>query len=103
LGKKWPAQFQRLTGYTPSGIESSMQNIETIQLRLQRMCRMLPVTAQELLALDTRIRQLEEAILKDKLQLIKANLRLVVSIAKKHVGSNLELVGPHSRGRSWLD
>jgi RNA polymerase primary sigma factor len=85
------AQFHRLTGYTPSGIESSMQNIETIQLRLQRMCRMLPVSAQELLALDTRIRQLEEAILKDKLQLIKANLRLVVSIAKKHVGSNLEL------------
>lgn len=85
------AQFHRLTGYTTSGIESSMQNIETIQLRLQRMCRMLPVSAQELLALDTRIRQLEEAILKDKLQLIKANLRLVVSIAKKHVGSNLEL------------
>jgi RNA polymerase primary sigma factor len=92
IGKEMAsAQFQRLTGYTPSGIESSMQNIETIQLRLQRMCRMLPVTAQELLALDTRIRQLEEAILKDKLQLIKANLRLVVSIAKKHVGSNLEL------------
>ncbi len=92
VAKEMPAaQFQRLTGYTPSGIESSMQNIETIQLRLQRMCRMLPVTAQELLALDTRIRQLEEAILKDKLQLIKANLRLVVSIAKKHVGSNLEL------------
>ncbi|MBK8872271.1 MAG: sigma-70 family RNA polymerase sigma factor [Elusimicrobia bacterium] len=86
-----PAQFQRLTGYTPSGIESSMQNIEAIQLRLQRMARMLPISAQELLALDARIRQLEEAILVDKLQLIKANLRLVVSIAKKHVGSNLEL------------
>jgi RNA polymerase primary sigma factor len=86
-----PAQFQRLTGYTPSGIESSMQNIEAIQLRLQRMARMLPISAQELLVLDARIRQLEEAILVDKLQLIKANLRLVVSIAKKHVGSNLEL------------
>jgi RNA polymerase primary sigma factor len=85
------AQFQRLTGYTPTGIESSMQNIEAIQLRLQRMARMLPISAQELLVLDARIRQLEEAILVDKLQLIKANLRLVVSIAKKHVGSNLEL------------
>ncbi|MBL8023574.1 MAG: sigma-70 family RNA polymerase sigma factor [Elusimicrobia bacterium] len=92
IAKQIPsAQFHRLTGYTTSGIESSMQNIETIQLRLQRMVKMLPVSAQELLALDTRIRQLEEAILKDKLQLIKANLRLVVSIAKKHVGSNLEL------------
>lgn len=92
IAKQMPsAQFHRLTGYTTSGIESSMQNIETIQLRLQRMVKMLPVGAHELLALDTRIRQLEEAILKDKLQLIKANLRLVVSIAKKHVGSNLEL------------
>ncbi|MBK8574955.1 MAG: hypothetical protein IPN90_04490 [Elusimicrobia bacterium] len=42
------AQFHRLTGYTPSGIESSMQNIETIQFRLQRMVKMLPVSAQEL-------------------------------------------------------
>jgi RNA polymerase primary sigma factor len=92
LSKQMPtAQFTKLTGYTPSGIESTMQNIETIQLRLHRMSRMLPVSTQELLSLDHRIRELEEAILKDKLQLIKANLRLVVSIAKKHVGSNLEL------------
>lgn len=92
LAKQMPSgQFQKLTGYTTTGIESTMQNIETIQLRLVRMARMLPVTPQELLSLDHRIRELEEAILKDKLQLIKANLRLVVSIAKKHVGSNLEL------------
>jgi len=92
IAKQIPSgQFRRLTGYTTTGIESSMQNIEAIQVRLQRMARMLPVTMDELLALDTRIRQLEEVVLKDKLQLIKANLRLVVSIAKKHVGTNLEL------------
>jgi RNA polymerase primary sigma factor len=86
-----PAAFRRLTGYTLTGIESTMQNVENIQLRLTRLVRTLPVSGEQLLALDGRIRELEEAILKDKLQLIKANLRLVVSIAKKHVGSNLEL------------
>jgi RNA polymerase primary sigma factor len=84
-------QFRKLTGFTVTGIESTMQNIENIQLRLIRMGRMLPIPVDDLASLDLRIRQLEEAILKDKLQLIKANLRLVVSIAKKHVGSNLEL------------
>ncbi len=85
------AAFRRVTGYTLSGIESTMQNIENISLRLVRLVRALPISAEHLLELDTRIRSLEEAILKDKLKLIKANLRLVVSIAKKHVGSNLEL------------
>lgn len=61
LAKQMPSgQFQKLTGYTTTGIESTMQNIETIQLRLVRMARMLPVTPQELLSLDHRIRELEE-------------------------------------------
>jgi RNA polymerase primary sigma factor len=86
-----PAAFHRVSGYTLTGIEATMQNIEAINLRLANMSRMLPIPANELASLDLRIRELEDLILKDKLQLIKANLRLVVSIAKKHVGSNLEL------------
>ena len=92
LAKKiTPTAFKRITGYTLTGIESTMTNLKNITSRLTRLLNTLPVSREELLELDSKIRSLEDAILKDKLKLIRANLRLVVSIAKKHVGSNLEL------------
>jgi len=86
-----PTAFKRISGYTLTGIESTMTNLKNVNLRLTRLLNTLPVSRDELLELDSKIRSLEDAILKDKLKLIRANLRLVVSIAKKHVGSNLEL------------
>jgi RNA polymerase primary sigma factor len=86
-----PTAFKRITGYTLTGIESTMTNLKNVNVRLTRLLNTLPVSRDELLELDSKIRSLEDAILKDKLKLIRANLRLVVSIAKKHVGSNLEL------------
>ena len=93
LAKKiTPAAFKKLTGYTMTAIESTMANIKNVESRRLRILQVLPVTRDNLMELDVKIRELEEAILKDKLKLIRANLRLVVSIAKKHVGaSNLEL------------
>ncbi len=93
LAKKITAiAFKKLTGYTMTGIESTMENLQNVEGRRVRILQVLPVTRNNLMDLDMKIRQLEEAILKDKLKLIRANLRLVVSIAKKHVGaSNLEL------------
>ncbi|MFN0117753.1 MAG: sigma-70 family RNA polymerase sigma factor [Elusimicrobiota bacterium] len=92
LKKISPAAFKKLTGYTNTAIESTMQNLKNVDSRRQRILQILPVTRENIMNLDRGIRELEEAILKDKLKLIRANLRLVVSIAKKHVGaSNLEL------------
>lgn len=93
LAKKITAvAFKKLTGYTMTGIESTMENLQNVEGRRVRIVQVLPVTRNNLIDLDLKIRDLEEAILKDKLKLIRANLRLVVSIAKKHVGaSNLEL------------
>ncbi len=93
LAKKiTPAAFKKLTGYTLTAIEATMMNIQNVESRLMRILQVLPVTRDNIMDLDIKIRDLEEAILKNKLKLIRANLRLVVSIAKKHVGaSNLEL------------
>jgi RNA polymerase primary sigma factor len=86
------AAFKKLTGYTMTAIESTMDNLKNVENRRVRILQVLPVSRENILSLDHKIRDLEEAILKDKLKLIRANLRLVVSIAKKHVGaSNLEL------------
>ncbi|MCB4756011.1 MAG: sigma-70 family RNA polymerase sigma factor [Elusimicrobia bacterium] len=93
LAKKvTPSAFKKLTGYTMTGIEATMVNIQNVESRRARLLQVLPLDRDSFMDLDIKIRRLEEAILKDKLKLIRANLRLVVSIAKKHVGaSNLEL------------
>ncbi|MFA5860008.1 MAG: RNA polymerase sigma factor region1.1 domain-containing protein, partial [Elusimicrobiota bacterium] len=83
--------FRQTTGYTMTGIESMLLNFRNAQQRLKRLKSSLNVPANDLIKNYDRIIELEEKILQNKLKLIRANLRLVVSIAKKHMGANMEL------------
>jgi RNA polymerase sigma factor (sigma-70 family) len=56
-----------------------------------RMKRTLACPPEDLLALEQKISSLENEIAENKRKLVCGNLRLVVSIAKKHQGGHLDL------------
>ncbi|MFH1725627.1 MAG: sigma-70 family RNA polymerase sigma factor [Elusimicrobiota bacterium] len=90
-GKMSPREFRARTGCAPSSVDAALENMRRVNAHLDRLTLTIPMSIDLFLELDRRIVTLEEEILKDTLRLVKANLRLVVSIAKKRVNTHLEL------------
>ncbi len=85
-------KFKRAVGFTQEEAFRRLKDVDSFEKKIVEIEEEKCIKATDLMENDKKISELEEVIRKDKMSLIKANLRLVVSIAKKHVNSSLSLL-----------
>jgi RNA polymerase primary sigma factor len=85
-------KFHSVVGIHREEVDKKLKEIDLFNRKLSEIEKEKCIKYDDLISTNDQIIVLEEKIRIDKMSLIKANLRLVVSIAKKHVNSSLSLL-----------
>lgn len=82
-GKISPSEFKRTTGYNISAVGTMLENFGRVVSKVKEYEKEFNISIEEISALNQQITQLENIIEEDKMKLIKANLSLVITFARK--------------------